>query len=203
MTIHMGWCHQNKASRLRRLVKRSKKAKSRRLGELKEAARKSGWDVCPGENVTGQCHTVYFFPANGAACPVFMHTCVHVCKNARKGKHMYVHLGGIVTSSCSCLSVCLSVCLSLSVSVCLCLSVYLSAGMYFRLHVSMYVCLSGWLAMCQSVCVSVRVCVCLSGYVRVHMCIYVYVCMYACMHARTHACMHVCVCMYVSMYVCM
>jgi hypothetical protein len=36
------------ASRLRRLLKRSKTAKSKRLTKLKEAARVAGWDVSPG-----------------------------------------------------------------------------------------------------------------------------------------------------------
>ena len=36
------------ASLLRRLLKRSKTAKSKRLTKLKEAARACGWDVSPG-----------------------------------------------------------------------------------------------------------------------------------------------------------
>ena len=40
----------NKASRLRRLLMRSKNAKSKRLSELKQAARHAGWNVAPKSN---------------------------------------------------------------------------------------------------------------------------------------------------------
>jgi hypothetical protein len=114
---------------------------------------------------------------------VFMHVCVYACSYVFMKKWMYL----------CCMRMCMYVCACMYVYMCMYVCVF--ACMSVRVHAvcsyaNMYVCIY----VCMCACMHVRMFACMCDSV---------VYMHACIYLRVSVCIHVWVCIYVCMYVCM